>query len=366
MADRARLAVLAERPLLTALALSLGAHLILLAATGRLWTAMPEEIGFPIEATLAPAADIPELPAPPVRAPATPRPVPEPAMPPAAPERAPEPPQAQPEPPAHVPAPQLPATIAPPPATPAAPIAPPSTPIPAASETAVEAKPEQRAEPAKPSRPALRILPDRLEIRYAVQYGEGGFTAGEARYIWQSHNGRYTLVSTLEAKGLASLFVSGRIVQASEGMVDEGGLRPEQYWSQQGERRQDSARFDWAQNQVVLSGARGNVALVPQAQDLLSFPFQLAVTARAGEPEFGLAVSNGRKLQGYRFRLVGEERLSLPGRAVDTLHLQGGREGAGTLDVWLDKSAMNLPVQVRTLDGKGKQVTLIAEEVAIR
>ena len=64
--------------------------------------------------------------------------------------------------------------------------------------------------------------------------------------------------------------------------------------------------------------------------------------------------------------MLGEERLNLPGRTVDTLHLQGGREGAGTLDVWLDKGAMNLPVQVRTLDGKGKQVTLIAEDVAIK
>jgi len=358
--------VLAERPLLTALTLSLIAHVAMLVATGRLWTAMPEEIGFPIEASLAPVADIPEMPAPSVRAPATRRPVPESARPPATPESAPEPPQAQPEPPTPAPVPQPPATITPIPVAPQAPVVPPSAPVAPVSQPAPEAKPDGRVEPVKPARPALRLLPDRLEIRYAVQYGEGGFTAGEARYIWQSHNGRYTLVSTLEAKGLASLFVSGRIVQASEGVVDEGGLRPEQYWSQQGERRQDSARFDWQQNQVALSGARGSVPLVPQAQDLLSFPFQLAVTARSGETEFGLAVSNGRKLQSYRFRVLGEERLNLPGRAVDTLHLQGGREGAGTLDVWLDKGAMNLPVQVRTLDGKGKQVTLIAEDVAIK
>ena len=212
----------------------------------------------------------------------------------------------------------------------------------------------------------MRLLPGRVEIRYAVQYGEGGFTAGEARYLWESRNGRYTLVSTIEAKGLASLFISGRITQASEGSVNAGGLQPDQYTENKGERRQEPARFLWPENQLILSGNRGSVALLPQAQDLLSFPFQLAVTARENEGEFSMAVSNGRKLQRYRFRVVGEERLNLPGRSVETLHLQGSRDGAGTLDVWLDRNAASLPVQVRTLDQKGKQVTLVAEEVALK
>jgi hypothetical protein len=251
-----------------------------------------------------------------------------------------------------------PAIIAPPQASPVA-VAP-------VVEATPESKMDARSEPIRPARPALRILPAHVDIRYAVQYGDGGFTAGEARYTWRSQAGRYSLTSSVEAKGLASLFINGRITQTSEGTVEEGGLKPEQYASQQSDRRQDTARFLWDQNQVQLSGARGSVPLVPQAQDLLSFPFQLAATARAGEPEFNLAVSNGRKLQQYRFRVVGEERLSLPGRVVDTLHLQGGRESTGTLDVWLDQNAMHLPVQVRTLDGKGKQVTLIAEDVAIK
>lgn len=351
--------MLAERrTLLTALALSLVAHLGILASTGRLWNAMPEEIGFPIEASLAPmpsqAETVPVAPPPAPRGASVPQPEPTPSP-------QPEPPAARVEPEPSTPPPTpVPEPQSPPPAAPV--VAPPPA---AVAEAAPEPKVEPRPEPARPVRPALRILPARVDIRYAVQYGEGGFTAGEARYVWQSRGGRYSLSSSVEAKGLASLFISGRITQTSEGVVDEGGLRPEQYASQQGDRRQDAARFDWNQNQIQLSGARGSVPLVPQAQDLLSFPFQLAATARAGEPEFNLAVSNGRKLQIYRFRVVGEERINLPGRSVDTLHLQGGRESTGTLDVWLDQNAMSLPVQVRTLDGKGKQVTLIAEDVAI-
>lgn len=352
--------MLAERPLLAALAVSLAAHLAILVATGRLWSAVPDEIGFPIEASLAPLVESRQAPvAPAIQADASSPSVeaqPEPPVPPL-PLPAPEPPAAPPAAPPSVqpvPEPLVPSVEAPPVPTPA---------------PVVEAKPEVRIEPtleARPARPALRSLPGRVEIRYAVQYGDAAFTAGEARYLWQSQNGRYSLVSTLEAKGLASLFVSGRITQVSEGEVNAGGLQPEQYWEHKGERRQDAARFLWAQNQLVLSGNRGSVALIPQAQDLLSFPFQLAATARETESEFSLAVSNGRKLQTYRFKFIGEERLNLPGRSVEALHLQGGREGAGTLDVWLDRNTAYLPVQVRTLDQKGKQITLVAEEVAVR
>lgn len=349
--------MLAERPLLMALAISLAAHLLILAATGRLWTAMPEEIGFPIEASLAPAEFPQPAVAPPLRRSAEPPPrVAASTPPPATPEPVVEPPSP-------APTPEPPAVEAPRPAEPAPPAAPSPPPL---VEPKIEPKPESKPEPARPARPAVRVLPGRVEIRYAVQYGEAGFTAGEARYLWQSRDGRYSLVSTVEAKGLASLFVSGRIVQVSEGEVNDGGLQPEQYWSQQGERRRDSARFLWGQNQLLLSGDRGSVPLPPQAQDLLSFPFQLAATVREGESDFTLSVSNGRKLQEYRFHIVGPERLELPGRSVETLHLQGGREGSGVLDVWLERNAANLPVRVRTLDHKGKLVTLTAEEIGLR
>jgi hypothetical protein len=316
---------------------------------------MPEEIGFPIEASLMP--DRPAIPTPeaPVRPAPSPKPVPEPARNPT-----PPPPPPAPEPPAYTPPVEPVATLAPEPPRPVESVVPQPPP-------AVEAKVEAKPVPARPARPALRVLPGRVELRYAVQYGEGGFTAGEARYIWQSRNGRYSLVSTMEVKGLASLFVSGRIVQVSEGEVNEGGLAPGQYWLQQGERRRDNARFLWDQNQVVLGNDRGGIPLTPQAQDLLSFPFQLAMTVRSGEPAFNLGISNGRKFQEYRFQIVGEEHLELPGgHAVEAMHLQGGREGSGVLDVWLDRNAMFLPVQVRTLDQKGKQVTLIAEEVTVK
>ncbi len=334
------------RPLAAALALSLLLHLMALGSAGHWWRVPQAELDFPIEASLLDPVPAPPPAAPPPRrarpADAHRRPAPAPSV---------EPPPALEPAPTPAPSVEPPPTLEPAP-TPTPSVEPPPTPAP------VPRLPPQLA----PERPALRQLPAQLKIVYAVETGSDGFVAGRATYLWHSRNGRYSLVNTVEATGLASLFISGRIVQLSEGEVGAGGLRPAQYWLQRKERKQETARFDWGQRQLTQSGA-ASVPLTPQAQDLLSFPFQLALTAREGEPDFGLGVTNGKRFREYTFTTLGRERLTVGGREMETLHLVGRREGEGSLDVWLDLARHGLPVQVRTQDQKGKVMRLLAEVI---
>lgn len=334
-----------NRGLLWALAVSLALHLWLFGAGGAVWFTPVPELAFPIEASLLapePARSEPEPPVPPPARPAAA--APEPVL-----ERVPEP---VPEEPPRVPGPGF--------DTDAMPVRLPEPAVTAPAAVSPMPPVPERA----PARAATRSLADHLVIHYSVQTGEGdsGFVAGRATYLWRSRNGRYSLVSTLEATGLASLFVSGRIIQVSEGGVDATGLHPEQYWLQRNERKQDVARFNWDLNHLVLEGRSGAV-LSPQAQDLLSFPFHLAMTAREGEADFALGVTNGRKFNEYDFRVLGRERIELRGQTLDTLHLQGVRAGDGTLDVWLDLGRSGLPARIRTLDRKGKVMELRLEGV---
>ena len=333
----------AHRVLVSALLISLAVHLLLLASAGSWWTEPAQEIPFPIEASLA----LPEPPAapPPV---ARPKPKPRPAAP-----------------------------VAPAPAaaaeTPLPPV--PPEPIPASAVRSVEVVPVGEAplppSPAPPlpaapeavaSRPAQRTLPEHLTLRYGVQAGDGGFNVGQAFHTWQRRDGRYSLVSIVQATGVASLFVSGKLVQTSLGTITPNGLQPEQYWLARNERKRDMARFDWKQGSVVQGG--GSAELPAGSQDLLSFPFHLAMTVDESAREWSLWVSNGRKLREYLFRNLGRERLTLGEREVDTLHVQGSRSGEGTLDVWLAPSHHWLPLRIRTLDQKGKVFMLSLEEVS--
>jgi hypothetical protein len=328
-----------NRTLFWALAVSLLLHFLVVGSAGRFWSMPSAQLDIPIEAQLVPAlAKPPAIPLKPrPRRPAPqPRPVAPPA-PPLAPESSPEPDKLPPD--------------LPPPAVP--------TPPP------VEPEPVPAAPPAPAIRPVQRDLPTDLVINYAVQLGDGdnGFVAGRASYIWHSSQGRYSMVSTVHATGLTSLFVRGQIVQVSQGRVNEDGLQPEQYWLERGGKQQDAARFDWSHKVLALAGDRPAQPLKLQAQDLLSFPFQLALTLRADEPDFVLWVTNGRNLRDYNFHVIGLEPVSLPDRKLDALHVQGARVGEGTLDVWLDLAESGLPVRISTRDEKGKTMVLRLEGI---
>ncbi len=343
-----------RRVLVTALLLSLGAHLLLASHAAHWWTLPAPEIPFAIEAHLMDAAPPASVP-PPVAKPRLAAPKAKPALP-----APPEPPPAPevPVPPANpVPEPPPVAVSSAPPAQEPAPAEP--APQPAAEPVAEPPSPQ--APPAKPQPLAQRELPARLTLRFAVQTGEGGFTVGQATYAWVVRDGNYSLVSIAEAKGIASLFISGKIIQTSEGEITPYGLQPKQFWMVKGDRRLPPIQFDWARKQLALPG--GGLELPEQTQDLLSFPFHLAMTLRDDGEERRLPVTNGRKLREYGFHPVGHEPVQVGETRFDTLHLHGERAGEGSLDVWLAPARHWLPVRIRTLDQKGKTILLTLERL---
>jgi hypothetical protein len=216
-------------------------------------------------------------------------------------------------------------------------------------------KPAPAASPA-PSLRGARKLPERISLRYSVQSGEDGLTIGQAIYSGQIREGRYVLLSTTEATGITAVFISGKIVQRSEGRVTPEGLRPDVFTSAKGERKVKTARFDWAHGQLLLPA--GGVELPPNAQDIASFPFHLAMLAEDADPAWTLSVTNGKNLRDYRFQVIGRETLTLSGGRIEALHLQGVRGGDARLDVWLAPTRDWLPVRIRTLDEHGKQITM--------
>ena len=202
----------------------------------------------------------------------------------------------------------------------------------------------------------VRNLPERIALSYSVQSGEDGFTLGQSAYSGWIRNGRYSLTSVTEATGITSLFVSGKITQRSEGSLTAEGLQPDKFWGEKGERLQPPVRFDWPQKQLMLPA--GAVELPMQTQDLLSFPFHLAMLVQEGASEWVLPVTNGKKLRNYRFQVIGRESLKVAAERMETLRLQGSRSGEGSLDVWLAPARNWLPVRIRTQDQKGKVIVL--------
>ncbi len=220
---------------------------------------------------------------------------------------------------------------------------------------AVEAEPPAAAMPAGSL--ALRELPHRVTLRYALQTGEGGFTLGYTLITWHASADHYVLESVTAASGVTALLVRSSATQRSEGRITAHGLVPEHYTLGRGKGRVQQARFDWQAGRLYLPG--GDAQLPELAQDLLNFPFHLALTLRGDEAPWRMAVTDGRRLREYAFEVVGHA----PGVAQqgDSLHLRGSRAGEGTLDVWLAPALHWLPVRIRTVDHKGTAMVLTLE-----
>jgi hypothetical protein len=341
----------AKKVFVAATVVSLLVHLALMASAGRWWTLPRDEVPFPLEARLAPEP-LPAVP----QADEPPRPAQAPAK---TAQAAPEPPpQAEPVRQAESPT-SSPAPAGPEQAVPVM-LADPPMPVPVA-EPALPLQEAVQEAPAAP-RKSLRSLPEKLVLVYKVLAGEGGFNLGQATYTWSARGDHYSLVSVGEATGLAAMFMSGSIIQTSEGRIGPNGLLPYQFWMSRNARRQESARFDWERMQLLLP--KGGEPLRQNTQDLLSFPFHLAMTVAEGDEGWILPVTNGRKLRGYRFVVLGRERLETGEGSLETLHVQGSRAGDGSLDVWLAPGRHWLPVRIRTQDLKGKVIELTLADLS--
>lgn len=249
------------------------------------------------------------------------------------------------------------------PDSPPAPVAsePPLATAPAAAEAAAAPpEPPPAAVPPAPT-PASIALPGSGRVRYAISRGEGGFVIGQSIHTWDHDGFRYRLTSLTETTGLAALFKPAKVLQSSEGEVTDAGLRPNAFRHER-VGGVDTASFDWPAR--VVSYADRRDAIVGGTQDMLSMYYQLVLLApRQGPVE--MPIATGRKLETYRFEVLGEETLALPGGERRALHLRT-RSGGDTIEIWLRSgegaAASGLPLKIRFIDRKGELFDQIADE----
>jgi len=222
---------------------------------------------------------------------------------------------------------------------------------------------EPAAEADAPSVAGEARLPGRIVIDFTLIRGEQGLVVGRMRHEWQVTDDQYTLTSTAEATGVFSLFMPGVLLQVSRGLITPEGLKPLSFWIQRGQRqdRTESASFDWGADSLRFgrSGEEKTVPLPAGSQDVLSVFYQLALTA----PHNGvleLPVTNGRKFDRYRYRVVGEETLDTPLGPLVTERLERIQApGEDALTLWLARDYHWLPVRLRFVDRRGE----VAEQV---
>jgi hypothetical protein len=194
-----------------------------------------------------------------------------------------------------------------------------------------------------------------VEMDYEVKRGGQPGALGRAHVLFKvDDENRYTLTSETEAQGLASLFVSGKLVQRSEGVVTEHGLQPQHFFYQYGnnEAKAQRAELDWESHTIAMKSSKGLVtqALPAGTQDLLSFMYQYMYQDPLAQMQ--IAVTNGKRLRTYSYSFEGEEQVQTRMGEIRALHIAKS-SGNEKTELWLAVDYRYLPIKIRKTDEDG-------------
>lgn len=182
---------------------------------------------------------------------------------------------------------------------------------------------------------------------------------------------KYRIDSDTKATGIASLFQRQPLKLSSVGQMTRDGLKPTQF---EGRRAPDdgpqvSAKFDWSGGRLHIrhDGKEESFPIQAGMQDRLSIMYQLMFwpIARMNQVEF--ALTNGRKLDQYRYKVNQEVELTTPLGKMKTLHLvkQHAPGETGT-EIWLSLQHQYFPVRVMYIEKDGVRFEQVIKTLEIR
>lgn len=237
--------------------------------------------------------------------------------------------------------------------------------VPAATEPSEEpvaptAAPPPAVVDSAPAKPPVQLLARRLprkgQIVYDLYLGNDKFNVGRTQQSWEINGDSYRLVSVSETMGLAALFSRQRLAYESNGRLTASGLKPDRFTNERvrgSNTEKAAADFNWSAATAAIGDPPRSVALPADAQDLVSFMYQLGL-APLTPGRMAIPVTNGWKLERYELEIGIEEQLQTPFgvlRAVPVKQVR--RPDQESIELWLAPAYRWLPVRIRFFNREG-------------
>lgn len=206
-------------------------------------------------------------------------------------------------------------------------------------------------------------LPPQGRIRFNVTRGERGFIVGQSINTWQHDGIHYHFKAVTETTGLAALFKTAQAIQESQGDITPTGLQPNNFSSQR-KGKKEIATLDWTNHQITF--AEQTVPVTDGTQDMLSLYYQLSLMVASNQSmdAIELMIATGRKLERYRFELIGTDNLTVLGAEHQAQHLRTKTRN-DTIDLWIAKTVPGLPLKIRFIDNKGEVFEQVIDEISV-
>jgi hypothetical protein len=211
--------------------------------------------------------------------------------------------------------------------------------------------------------------PKAVKAIYSVTMN--GMPIGSISEQFEAEGANYHIVSETKPTGLAVFLQRQPLRFLSRGEVTQGGLKPTQFEGRRNatDAPQVSAEFDWAQSQVQLNynGKAESLPLNPGTQDRLSIMYQLMFLPPDKSRYVQYWMTNGRKLDLYRYRAEPNVGLDTPLGHLKTVHLVKQREaGESQAEVWISPRHQNVAVKVVIIEKDGMRYEQLIQSLEVR
>jgi hypothetical protein len=198
--------------------------------------------------------------------------------------------------------------------------------------------------------------PRQLSANYNVSLN--GLPVAVIHERFESRGNVYRIVSESNTVGVAALFRKQSVTLVSTGQLRKAGLQPQRFegHNRGKDSRQASAVFDWPGQLLTLSydDRTETAALVPGTQDRISLMYQFMFFDFSKLKQLDVAMTNGRKLDQYRYLITPDTQIDTPLGRISALHLVKQRESDDTsTEIWLSPQHHFFPVKVLIVETDG-------------
>ena len=211
---------------------------------------------------------------------------------------------------------------------------------------------------------SLRAEPLPLRIDASYDILKQDIKLAEVNETFERKDGRYRIVSVTKPVGLLALFQPETIVVTSEGEIGEQGLLPQHFTHRRtrNAEKNSSADFDWERKELTLSNQNGIklLALQPYAQDRLSMMYQFAIHPPRARLELQFNMTNGHKLEAYRYQLNPAQTVSVPFGDLRSYYLYTPpQKTKWKSEIWLAIDHGFVPCKVVVTEDDGSQLVQV-------
>jgi hypothetical protein len=200
--------------------------------------------------------------------------------------------------------------------------------------------------------------PQSVHAQYEVSLN--ATPVGVMQDVFEMRDGRYSIVSETHATGVLALVQRRPARVTSSGEVDRSGLRPLAFEATRGnsDARRVRADFDWTAHTLTLThdGRSETAALPSGAQDRLSVMYQFLFLNADQVRDLKFAMTNGRKIDQYRYAIGPDTALETSMGRLAVIHLIKQRAPGDTAtEIWLAREHAMLPVKMRIIEDDGSR-----------